>query len=83
MDADSCLLVGEAWNLKARLLDLINVVRMQTSSTLYMSSVLRKNGSPEKRRLASTLLRTRLPEEIRGRELPGFSFWNNPVSNSN
>jgi hypothetical protein len=35
MDGDSCLLVSESWNLKARLLDLANVLDGQTSLSIF------------------------------------------------
>jgi hypothetical protein len=83
MDADSCLLVGEAWNLKARLLDLINVVRDADDFHVIYELCPEEERVLRKGAVASSLLTTRLPEETRGRELQGISFWNNPVSNSN
>jgi hypothetical protein len=38
MDGGECLLVGESWNLKARLLDLVNVLDGQTQLSILFET---------------------------------------------
>lgn len=81
MDADVCLLVGEAWNLKARLLELMNVIKEVGEFRVIYELCPDEERVTRKETLAATLLRNPPPVEIRGRELPGISFWNNSVTN--
>ena len=81
MDADVCLLVGEAWNLKARLLELMNVIKEVGEFRVIYELCPDEDRMARKENLASTLLRTSRSVEIHDRELPGISFRNSSISN--
>jgi hypothetical protein len=76
LDEEVCLLVGEAWNLKARLLELMNVLQDVGEFTVTYELCPEDERLPRKEAIGSVLLRTPPPMEIRSRELPGISFWN-------
>ena len=76
-DGDSCLLVGEAWNLKARLLELMNVLQDVGEFSLVSELCGEEERLARKEMLASALLTSRAPARL-ARELPGISFWNTP-----
>ena len=76
LDADVYLLVGEAWNLKARLLELMNVLQDIGEFQVIYELCPESERHGRKEYLAATLLRTAPPLEIGTRELPGITFWN-------
>ena len=76
MDADVCLLVGEAWNLKARLLELMNVIKEVGEFHVTYELCPEEERMVRKENLAGALLKSAPSVEIPGRELPGISFWN-------
>jgi hypothetical protein len=80
MDRDACLLVGEAWNLKARLLELMNVIRELGEFHVIYELCADEERIARKENIAATLLRTLPSVEIRDRELPGISFRNSSIS---
>ena len=75
-DKEICLLVGEAWNLKARLLELMNVLQDVGEFRVVYELCAEEERAARKDKLAGVLLRTPPPAELRVRELPGISFWN-------
>src|SRR5215203_2003485 len=75
-DGDICLLVGEAWNLKARLLELMNVLQNVGEFRVVYELCPEDERTDRKDKLASLLLRTPPPVGIHGKELAGISFWN-------
>src|SRR4051794_24012448 len=81
MNRDACLLIGEAWNLKARLLELMNVVKELGEFHVIFELCPDEERIARKETLVSTLMQTSRPVEISDRESPGISFWNNSVSN--
>src|SRR5687768_15695180 len=76
LDNEVCLLVGEAWNLKARLLELMNVLQDIGEFSVTYELCAEEERISRKDAIGSALLRTAPPLEIRSRELPGISFWN-------
>jgi hypothetical protein len=76
MDADVCLLVGEAWNLKARLLELMNVIKDAGEFHVIYELCAEEERLARKASLASALLKSEPSVEIPGRESRGISFWN-------
>lgn len=79
VDADDCLLVGEAWNLKARLLELMNILQdIGTFSAIY-ELCPEEARIEKKQKIAAALLREKPKVELNGRDLPGISFWQSEV----
>jgi hypothetical protein len=76
LDADIYLLVGEAWNLKARLLELMNVLQDIGEFRVIYELCPEEERVARKELLGAALLRTAPTVEIRSRELPGITFWN-------
>lgn len=72
---DSCLLVAESWNLKARLLDLINTVSEPAELTIVFELCPETEAEARRNELQRDLLA--LPSEpvASGKRLPGISFW--------
>jgi hypothetical protein len=79
LDKEACLLVGEAWNLKARLLELINILQDVGDFSVIYEVCGEEERLDRKETLAASLIRKSPPPEIRTRELPGISFWNSTV----
>jgi len=77
-DGEICLLVGEAWNLKARLLELMNVLQDVGEFRVVYELCPEEERPGRKEKLAGILLRTPPPSDLQARELPGISFWNSP-----
>jgi len=77
MDGDVCLFVGEAWNLKARLLELMNIIKEVGEFHVTYELCPEEERLAIKEKLASALLKSAPPVEMPARELPGISFWNN------
>ena len=77
-DGEICLLVGEAWNLKARLLELMNVLQDVGEFRVVYELCPEEERAGRKEKLAGILLRTPPPSDLKARELPGISFWNSP-----
>ena len=77
LDGEACLLVGEAWNLKARLLELMNVLQDAGHFSVMYELCGEEERSVRKQTLASALIKKAPAAEI-ARELPGISFWNSP-----
>ena len=78
-DHEACLLVGEAWNLKARLLELINILQDAGDFSVIYELCGEEERLHRKETLAASLIRKSAPPEIRTRELPGISFWNSTL----
>jgi hypothetical protein len=76
LDDEVCVLVGEAWNLKARLLELMNVLQDIGEFTVTYELCPEDERLARKELIGSALLRTAPSIEIRAREFPGISFWN-------
>ena len=76
LDGDVCLLVGEAWNLKARLLELMNVLQDIGEFRVTYELCPEDERIARKEAIGSALLRTAPSPDTRSRELPGISFWN-------
>jgi hypothetical protein len=74
LEGDRCLMVGSAWNLKARLLEMANVVREGQELTVVIERCSEQES--ETRRLQLTL--ELIPEDASateaGKPLPGISF---------
>jgi excinuclease UvrABC nuclease subunit len=81
MDHEACLLVGEAWNLKARLLELMSVIKELGEFHVIYELCSDEERVARKENLSSALLRTSASMEIHDRELPGISFWHSSISN--
>jgi hypothetical protein len=75
-DGESCLLVGEAWNLKARLLQLVNLLQDATDFSVIYELCAEEERVIRKETLAGDLIRKPPSAEIPTRDLPGISFWN-------
>src|SRR3712207_284018 len=75
LDDKVCLLVGEAWNLKARLLELMNVLQDIGEFSVTYELCPEDERITRKEAIGLALLRTAPPVEIRSRELPGITFW--------
>jgi hypothetical protein len=71
-----CLLVGATWNLKARLLDLVNLLPHDTEFQVTYELCVETECEQRKSLLGRELLRNR-PAEIAPelKALPGLSFW--------
>jgi hypothetical protein len=75
-DGELCLLVGEAWNLKARLLELMNVLQDVGEFQVTVDLCAEEVRMARKEELAAELLRSDPPDDLPLRGLPGISFWN-------
>lgn len=75
-DGDVPLLVGEAWNLKARLLELMNVLQDVGEFRVTYELCREEERAARKQEISKTILRTPLGMEIEKRRLPGISFRN-------
>src|SRR5215203_1702413 len=76
LKGDSNLLVGEAWNLKARLLELINILQDAGDFSVIYELCAEEERADRKKTLTAELFRKDPPSEFNNRELPGISFWN-------
>ena len=76
MDDGECVLVGESWNLKARLLDMIKVVDGIGEFSAVIDLCPEKNRMERKEQLAAALL-PKKPKAMSASAtgLPGISFW--------
>jgi hypothetical protein len=75
-DGDTCLLVGEAWNMKARLLELMNILQEMGEFQVTFELCPEDTRVARKEEVAATLLQTARCMEVPVRDLPGISFWN-------
>jgi hypothetical protein len=75
-DGELCLLVGEAWNLKARLLELMNILQDIGEFRVVYDLCEEAERVAYKDKLTADLLRTDSQAERRAPELPGISFRN-------
>jgi hypothetical protein len=75
LDEDVYLLVGEAWNLKARLLELMNVLQDIGEFQVIFELCPESERVARKEQLGSTLLKKPPQSDIRTRNLPGLTFW--------
>ena len=75
-DGDVCLLVGEGWNLKARLLELVNLLQDVGEFRVIYELCSDDERVVRKESLARLLLRSAPRIELPARQLPGISFWN-------
>ena len=75
LDTDNYLLVGEAWNLKARLLQLMHVLQDVREFTVVYELCPEDERAARKEMLGATLLRSAPPSEIPSQALPGITFW--------
>jgi hypothetical protein len=76
LEADVCLLVGEAWNLKARLLEMMNVLQDVGEFQVVYELCPEAERVARKNQLGAMLIRSTRAEEVRSHELPGITFWN-------
>jgi hypothetical protein len=75
MDESSCLLVGETWNLKARLLDLANLVNGQTQLRITFECCADDAREARKAELLNELIPLGQDESSAdSRILPGISL---------
>jgi hypothetical protein len=70
LEGDICLLVAESWNLKARLLELANVLSEETQLTVIFETCSDEVRERRKQALASEYLTAR--DEGRDAPLPGI-----------
>jgi hypothetical protein len=75
-DGEACLVVGEAWNLKARLLELMNVLQDVGEFHVTIDLCAEEVRMARKEELAVELLQTAPSIDLPVRELPGISFRN-------
>ena len=75
LDTDFYLLIGEAWNLKARLLQLLNVLQDVGQLTVTYELCPEDERAARKEILGATLLRSAPPSEMPRQALPGITFW--------
>jgi hypothetical protein len=75
-DGEVCLLVGEAWNLKARLLELMNVLQDVADFHVTFDMCAEEVRVARKEELAAELLHSDPAIDARVRHVPGISFWN-------
>jgi hypothetical protein len=75
LDTDIYLLVGEAWNLKARLMELMNVLQDVGPFSVMYELCPEEERAARKEMLGATLLRTAPPPELPTQALPGITFW--------
>jgi hypothetical protein len=73
MDGESCLLIGESWNLKARLLDLANLLDGQTQLSIRFETC---PDEERERRKSAVMSEMQLSSEVHRAErvLPGLSL---------
>lgn len=76
LDGEDCLLVGDAWNLKARLLELMNVIQDSGDFSIIYELCSEEESAIRKETLSAALIRKPPATGIRAKELPGISFWN-------
>ena len=76
LDDEVYLLVGEAWNLKARLLELMNVLQDIGEFQVVYELCAEEERVARKEQLGATFLRTAPTVQLPNRELPGITFWN-------
>jgi hypothetical protein len=75
-DGEVCLLVGEAWNLKARLLELMNVLQDVGEFQVTFDMCAEEVRVARKEELAAELLQSAHSMDGRIRQVPGITFWN-------
>ena len=74
MDGGDCLLVSESWNLKARLLDLINVLNGEENLTVTWETCSDQEREFRHRQLAVDLLQPSEDGDLAVRQLPGLQL---------
>jgi hypothetical protein len=74
-DGDAYLLVGEAWNLKARLLELMNVLQDVGEFRVIYELCPEEDRLARKEQIGVQLLNTASPVAMRTRNVPGITFW--------
>jgi hypothetical protein len=74
MDGESCLLVGESWNLKARLLELINVVSGEQELTVTWECCDDHEREPRRLQLSADLIPADDRDSTSNRPLPGIQL---------
>lgn len=74
LDGEACILVGEAWNLKARLLEMMNVLQDIGEFHLTYELCPEEDRVRRKEELGATLLKKSSPIDFRSTDLPGISF---------
>src|SRR5918993_3143544 len=75
LDNDAYLLVGEAWNLKARLLEMMNVLQDIGDFRVIYELCPEDERVARKETIGASLLRTAPDLRIESRALPGITFW--------
>ena len=75
-DGEVCLLVGEAWNLKARLLELMNVLQDVGEFQVTFDLCPEEVRVMRKDELAAELLQAAPTIDLPFRAVPGISFRN-------
>ena len=75
MDGGDCLLVSDSWNLKARLMDLINVLNGEENLTVCWETCSDQDREARRRQVAGDLLQaTDEDSAIAARQLPGLQL---------
>jgi hypothetical protein len=77
---NTCLLIAESWNLRARLLDLINTITEPVELTAVFELCPEAEAEPRRDELRREFLAPRrvpAPESETDKKLPGISFWLN------
>lgn len=73
MDGGDCLLVSESWNLKARLLDLINVLNGEENLTVTWEACGDEDRETRRRQVAAELMQSHeSPSTGDVQQLPGL-----------
>ncbi|HYP09455.1 MAG TPA: hypothetical protein VER03_24740, partial [Bryobacteraceae bacterium] len=73
LDGDVYLLVGEAWNLKARLLELMNVLQDIGEFQVIYELCAEDQRLARKDEIGAAFLRAAPPMELPSRNLPGIT----------
>src|SRR5690606_24274144 len=73
-----CLLVGEAWNVMARLLELMNVLQDAGDFSVTYELCGERDRRRRKEEISKTLLSVKAAESL-AKSLPGITFWNSSV----
>ena len=74
MDGGDCLLVSESWNLKARLIDLINVLSGEENLTVTWETCSDQEREVRRWQLAGDLIQPREDGDFAARQLPGLQL---------
>jgi hypothetical protein len=74
MEDETCLLVGETWNLRGRLLELLNVLQDVGEFRVTYELCSEEERLARKAQVSAALVTSVPPAEMHTRELPGITF---------